>query len=134
MTEDRAIADRQTQWLRGVLDLAVLATLRSAGTSYGYALIQSLTEAGIPDLKGGTIYPLLARLEQEGLVSSEWHAGDGGPGRKYFTITSTGAEVLIRGSAGWADFSARIGWILGDTHSRGSSPILNDVNTMGADQ
>lgn len=119
MTEDRAIADRQTQWLRGVLDLAVLATLRSAGTSYGYALIQSLTGAGIPDLKGGTIYPLLARLEQEGLVSSEWRAGDGGPGRKYFTITTTGREVLVRSAAGWADFSARIGSILGDAHSRG---------------
>ena len=118
MAEDRAIADRQTQWLRGVLDLAVLATLASAGTSYGYALIQSLTQAGIPDLKGGTIYPLLARLEQDDLVSIEWHAGDGGPGRKYFTITATGREVLIRSAAGWTDFSARIGSILGDALSR----------------
>src|SRR5665647_537046 len=119
MTEDRTITDRQTQWLRGVLDLAVLATLQSQGTSYGYALIQSLTEAGILDLKGGTIYPLLARLEQEGLVSSEWRAGDGGPGRKYFTITATGREVLIRSAAGWTDFSARIGSILGGALSRG---------------
>jgi PadR family transcriptional regulator PadR len=119
VTEDRAIAERQTQWLRGVLDLAVLATLESAGTSYGYALIQSLTEAGILDLKGGTIYPLLARLEQEGLVSSEWRAGDGGPGRKYFTITATGRDVLSRGAAGWSDFSARIGSILGEAQSRG---------------
>lgn len=119
MTEDRELADRQTQWLRGVLDLAVLATLDRAGTSYGYALIQSLTEAGIFDLKGGTIYPLLARLEQEGLVSSEWRAGAGGPGRKYFTITATGREVLIRSAAGWTDFSARIGSILGGALSRG---------------
>jgi len=119
MAEDRAIADRQTQWLRGVLDLAVLATLQSAGTSYGYALIQSLTQAGIPDLKGGTIYPLLARLEQDGLVSSEWRAGDGGPGRKYFAITTTGRGVLARSAAGWADFSSRIGSILGGTQPRG---------------
>ena len=119
MAEDRGIADRQSQWLRGVLDLAVLATLQSGGTSYGYVLIQSLTEAGIPDLKGGTIYPLLARLEQEGLVSSQWHAGDGGPGRKYFTITTPGREVLARSAAGWVDFSARIGSILGGAHSRG---------------
>ena len=120
MAEDRVeLADRQTQWLRGVLDLAVLATLQSAGTSYGYALIQSLTEAGIPDLKGGTIYPLLARLEQEGLVSSEWRAGDSGPRRKYFTITATGREVLVRSAAGWTDFSARIGSILGGVLTRG---------------
>lgn len=119
MGENSAIADRQTQWLRGVLDLAVLATLASAGTSYGYALIQSLTRAGIPDLKGGTIYPLLARLEQDGLVSSEWRAGDGGPGRKYFAITTTGRGVLAQSAAGWADFSNRIGSILGGTQSRG---------------
>ena len=119
MTQERAIADRQTQWLRGVLDLAVLATLQSAGTSYGYALIQSLTQDGIPDLKGGTIYPLLARLEQDGFVSSQWRAGDGGPGRKYFTITATGHEVLTRSAAGWTDFSARIGSILGGALSRG---------------
>jgi PadR family transcriptional regulator PadR len=117
--ESRTITDRQTQWLRGVLDLAVLATLQAAGTSYGYLLIQSLTQAGLRDLKGGTIYPLLARLEQEGLVFSEWRAGDGGPGRKYFTITSTGREVFVKGAAGWADFSARIGSILGDARSRG---------------
>ncbi|MHB1472083.1 MAG: PadR family transcriptional regulator [Dermatophilaceae bacterium] len=119
MADNRAIADRQTQWLRGVLDLAVLATLKSAGTSYGYALIQSLTEAGILDLKGGTIYPLLSRLEQEGLVSSAWQAGDGGPGRKYFTITATGREVLVRSAAGWTDFSARIGSILRSALSDG---------------
>ena len=119
MPESQAITDRQTQWLRGVLDLAVLATLESGGTSYGYALIQSLTQAGILELKGGTIYPLLARLEQDGLVSSEWRAGAGGPGRKYFTITATGAEVLSRSAAGWTDFSARIGLILGGAHARG---------------
>jgi PadR family transcriptional regulator, regulatory protein PadR len=119
VAEDRELAERQTQWLRGVLDLTVLATLHRAGTSYGYALIQSLTEAGIPDLKGGTIYPLLARLEQEGLVSSEWHAGAGGPGRKYFTITATGRAVLTRSAAGWKDFSARIGSILAGALSRG---------------
>ena len=119
MAQSSAIADRQTQWLRGVLDLAVLATLASAGTSYGYALIQSLTGAGIPDLKGGTIYPLLARLEQDGLVSSEWRAGDAGPARKYFTITTPGRGVLALSAAGWADFSSQIGLILGVAQSRG---------------
>ena len=127
MADNRAIADRQTQWLRGVLDLAVLATLQSTGTSYGYALIRSLTEAGIPDLKGGTIYPLLSRLEQEWLVSSAWQAGDGGPGRKYFTITSAGRAALAHGSAGWTDFASRIGSIL-------STSDMSTLNPIGADQ
>ena len=127
MTQHSSLADRQTQWLRGVLDLAVLATLASAGTSYGYALIQSLTRAGIPDLKGGTIYPLLARLEQDGLVSSEWRAGDGGPGRKYFAITPAGRAGLAHGSAGWTDFASRIDSIL-------STSDMSALNTIGADQ
>lgn len=127
MVDQRRGADRQTQWLRGVLDLAVLATLQSAGTSYGYALIQSLTEAGILDLKGGTIYPLLARLEQEGLVASEWHAGDGGPGRKYFTITPAGRAGLAHGSAGWTDFASRIDSILGTSE-------MSALKTIGAEQ
>ena len=127
MAENSAIADRQTQWLRGVLDLAVLATLQSTGTSYGYALIRSLTEAGIPDLKGGTIYPLLSRLEQEWLVSSAWQAGDGGPGRKYFTITAAGRAALAHGSAGWTDFASRIGSIL-------STSDMSTLNPIGADQ
>jgi PadR family transcriptional regulator PadR len=122
MSDPRAIADRQTQWLRGVLDLAVLATLASAGTSYGYALIQSLTEAGILDLKGGTIYPLLARLELEGLVASQWHAGAGGPGRKYFTITPAGRAALAHGSAGWTDFASRIGSILSTPNTSALTP------------
>ena len=117
--EDRAIADRQTQWLRGVLDLAVLATLQSAGTSYGYALIQSLTEAGILDLKGGTIYPLLARLEQDGLVSSEWHAGDSGPGRKYFSITAAGRQCLAAAHRGWTEFAAVVQLILARANTEG---------------
>ena len=127
MVEQRGIADRHTQWLRGVLDLAVLATLESTGTSYGYALIQSLTEAGIVDLKGGTIYPLLARLEQEGLVESDWRPGDGGPGRKFFTITSAGSASLADGSAGWIDFASRIGSILNLSNTATS-------NTIGAGQ
>ena len=127
MADNRAITDRQTQWLRGVLDLAVLATLQSTGTNYGYALIRSLTEAGIPDLKGGTIYPLLSRLEQEWLVSSAWRAGDGGPGRKYFTITPAGRAALAHGSAGWTDFASRIGSILGTSD-------MSTLNPIGADQ
>lgn len=121
MRESRASTDRQTQWLRGVLDLAVLATLESAGTSYGYALIQSLTAAGLPDLKGGTIYPLLARLELDGMVASEWRAGDGGPGRKYFAITAAGGEALASGASGWAEFSARVSSILGHPNMIGAA-------------
>jgi PadR family transcriptional regulator, regulatory protein PadR len=110
--------DRQTQWLRGVLDLVVLATLARSGRNYGYALLQELAEAGVP-LKGGTLYPLLSRLELDGSVATEWTPGEGGPGRKWFSITRQGRAALHDGSSGWTAFAGRINAILPDIDSRG---------------
>ena len=119
MTTRQGPADRQAQWLRGVLDLAVLARLATGGTSYGYAVMRSLDEAGIHGLKGGTVYPLLARLEQDGLVTSAWAAGEGGPGRKWFTITPAGLDALAAGASGWADFAESVSAVLSGTGRRG---------------
>lgn len=74
------------------------------GPTYGYAIAQRLAEAGLGTVKGGTLYPLLARLEGEGLVSSSWHAGDGGPGRKYFALTAAGRRELRARAASWERF------------------------------
>lgn len=104
--------ERQAQWLRGVLDLAVLAVLRREGEAYGYVLLQALADAGLPDLKGGTIYPLLSRLERDGLVESTWRAGESGPPRKYFTITPAGVAALTDGATGWDQFTETIAAIL----------------------
>lgn len=93
--------------MRGVIDLVVLAAVDRKGRSYGYSLLMSLSERGI-DLKGGTLYPLLSRLEAEGLVSTEWAPGEGGPGRKYFTVTDEGRAALRDGVRGWRDFSERV--------------------------
>ncbi|MFC7481033.1 PadR family transcriptional regulator [Luedemannella flava] len=73
-----------SEWLRGVLELCVLGVLAD-GPTYGYAIAQRLEEAGLGVVKGGTLYLLLARLEADGFVESSWQAGDGGPGRKYFS-------------------------------------------------
>lgn len=99
--------DRESQWLKGVLDLAVLAVLQREGSAYGYTISESLAKAGVADVKGGTLYPLLARLEDERLVVSSWVAGDGGPARKYFALTDRGRTALVDGRTGWRDFAAR---------------------------
>ncbi len=57
---------------------------------YGYSLIRVLTEAGSISLKEGTIYPILARLDRDGLVRSEWVESAQGPPRKYYALTSAG--------------------------------------------
>lgn len=75
------------------------------GPTYGYAIAAALEEAGIGTVKGGTLYPLLTRFESAGWVEIEWRAGDGGPGRKYYTLTPAGQAEQARQAQEWAEFS-----------------------------
>lgn len=84
------------QWMRGVLELCVLA-LVGEGETYGYEIVQRLKAAGFGQVKGGTLYAILLRLEEDGLVAAVWRDGAGGPGRKFYTITDVGqAELGVR--------------------------------------
>lgn len=94
------------EWLRGVLELAVLRIV-AEGPSYGYAVATRLEEAGLGSVKGGTLYPLLARLEESGHVNTTWRAGEGGPGRKYFVVTHSGLAYLASQAASWSEFTRR---------------------------
>ncbi|STD14317.1 lineage-specific thermal regulator protein [Dermatophilus congolensis] len=93
-----------SDWLRGLLSLAVRRVLLD-GPTYGYAISTALTDAGFGDIKGGTLYPLLTRLETSGDVVSEWHEGDGGPGRKYFRLTPDGEARFHDEATRWAEFA-----------------------------
>ena len=103
--------ERHTQWLRGVLDLCVLAALME-GERYGYELAQLLHESGLGKVKGGTLYPLLARLEKAGHVSTEWRQGNQGPGRKYYSLTKSGKLYLEQQTENWMEFSKLINMLL----------------------
>ncbi|WP_258726556.1 PadR family transcriptional regulator [Cellulomonas sp. NS3] len=93
------------EWLRGALEVCVLAVL-DEGPTYGYAITTRLDELGLGTVKGGTLYPLLARLEESGAVTVEWRPGEGGPGRKYFTLTDLGRTALATKGAAWTRFAA----------------------------
>ncbi|QSB13437.1 PadR family transcriptional regulator [Natronosporangium hydrolyticum] len=109
-----AAEERRAQWLRGALDLCVLAALVDR-ERYGYELSQRLAAAGLGQVKGGTLYPLLARLETAGLVTSRWQPGEQGPGRKYYRLTAAGQEQLATQAAAWSDFAGSVGALLGST-------------------
>ena len=94
------------EWMRGVLSLCVLSVVAEEET-YGYAVAQRLQQAGLGLVKGGTLYPVLTRLEQEGLLTSAWRDGDGGPGRKFFAVTPAGVEALQERTADWLTFTER---------------------------
>ncbi len=107
------------EWLRGVLSVCVLRVLAD-GTTYGYAIAAALADRGLGPLKGGTLYPLLKRLEEAGWVVTEWRAGDGGPGRKYYALTAAGEVELARSAALWEQFTTMTRTIIADGATRPS--------------
>jgi len=75
---------------RGALVLAALSQLKEA--RYGYALIDQLAKQGL-DIEQGTLYPLMRRLEEQGLLQSEWNV-EGSHPRRYYVISPMGRELL----------------------------------------
>ena len=104
-----------SEWLRGVLEVCVLRVLAD-GETYGYAIASRLTDGGLGVVKGGTLYPLLNRLETAGLVTVEWRAGDGGPGRKYYLLTDEGHRELHNTAGQWSLFTDLTRGFIGGTH------------------
>ena len=90
--------------MRAILGLCVLKAL-DAHPTYGYAIATSLESAGFGTVKGGTLYPLLTRLENSGWVNTEWRAGESGPGRKYFSLTARGRAELEHQRHEWERFA-----------------------------
>ncbi len=93
---------------RAGLPLVALALL-AGEPGHGYALLSRLRERGFDRVQGGTLYPLLRRLEERGLVGHHWIHDTVGPGRKEFAITPAGREELDRARAEWE----RVGHALG---------------------
>ena len=82
---------------RGMIVLAVLSQLDEQ--QYGYSLLKQLSEQGL-ELDQGTLYPLLRRLESQGLLSSDWKIEDSRP-RRYYVISPEGQELLPRLKEEW---------------------------------
>ncbi|MFE9404275.1 PadR family transcriptional regulator [Streptomyces sp. NPDC006530] len=100
-------ADRRSSWLKGVLDLLVLSCL-TGGESYGYEIAKALATAGLGEIKGGTLYPVLNRLEEAGLVVGEFRAAERGPGRRYYRLTDEGRRALAEQGASWREFHSAV--------------------------
>lgn len=82
-----------TQLLKGILEGCVLSIV-SRNETYGYEIIQTLTDAGFKNLQEGTLYPILTRLEKKKYISCRRVKSALGPIRKYYTITYEGTEWL----------------------------------------
>jgi PadR family transcriptional regulator len=91
----------QTQLLKGVLELAVLAVI-AQGETYGYEILATLEQAGFDGVGDASVYGTLRRLEQAGHLTSRLAASDSGPARKYYAVTPSGAEQLQAGAETWS--------------------------------
>lgn len=89
-----------TPWVRAALDTAILGCLVT-GPLHGYAIATALRERGFGQLKGGSLYPALARLEESGAVTTAWVEGSGGPGRRQYTLTSAGRARMRDDVQAW---------------------------------
>ena len=89
MVDDELLGTHRQELRRGTVVLACLLALREP--EYGYALLKRLDSAGIPS-DANTIYPLLRRLEDRGLLESEWNTDDSRP-RKYYRTSRAGLQL-----------------------------------------
>ncbi|MBN2203486.1 MAG: PadR family transcriptional regulator [Thermoleophilia bacterium] len=101
---DDVLAGHAQELRRGSVVLACLSVLREP--RYGYALLDLLKEAGI-EVDGNTLYPLLRRLERQGLLTSAWNTDDARP-RKYYSVSPSGERVRERLAAEWAALDGSI--------------------------
>ncbi len=99
---------------RGTLEL-ILLRLLSERPMYGYELISTLEQRGGEQfqLKEGTLYPVLYRLENDGFIEAKWETLERGVPRKYYRLTKAGGKELESLTREWQEFSAAVNQLLG---------------------
>lgn len=113
------------QLRRGSIQYCVLALLRD-GDRYGFELTRALADADGLVTSEGTVYPLLARLRQDGLVETRWQESTQGPPRRYYRLTSDGQQALEAFTIQWRRFRDSIDGLLYEEGTHGRSGRQRD--------
>ena len=108
MGDTDAFSKVESELRRGAVVLATLSQLRTP--RYGYELRQALADKGMP-IEEGTLYPLLRRLEAQGLLKSEWKIEDGPP-RRYYALNADGRKLLKKLTESWQDMNGTMNRLL----------------------
>ena len=101
------MAKRMTEMLKGTLEGVVLAIL-STHPAYGYEITAQLREQGFSDIAEGTVYALLVRIEQRGLVDVKKVTSEKGPPRKVYSLNTQGRDYLEELWRTWQFLSQRL--------------------------
>lgn len=97
---DEYIQNMVLELRRGAIVISVLSQLDQE--QYGYSLLKRLADLGM-EIEQGTLYPLLRRLESQGLVRSDWRIVDESRPRRYYVISPQGREILAQLKREWSD-------------------------------
>jgi len=97
------VENTQTQMRKGILEYCILSII-SRGEIYASDIINELKKAKLLVVEG-TLYPLLTRLKNNGLLSYNWQESTSGPPRKYYQLSPAGLEVLKHLDKTWAELA-----------------------------
>ena len=97
-----------TELKRGTLTLVIMSQLQTP--QYGYSLIQNLTDLNI-EVEAGTLYPMLRRLQKQGVLKSDWDTNESRP-RKYYQLSDLGLKLFFRLKENWKNLSKQMNHIL----------------------
>ncbi len=106
----------EAQLRKGCLELAILASLWDQRL-YGLEILRMLEENSNLVLAEGTVYPILGRLKEEGLLHSEWVEAEAGHPRKYYWLTAAGRQKAVSMARVWETFAGNLNLLL--------KPVLN---------
>ena len=99
MENEELVQNMLLELRRGVLSIAVLSQLNKE--EYGYSLLKALSDKGM-EIDQSTLYPLLRRLESQGLLQSDWRIVDEARPRRYYVISTQGRAVLNQLKQEWS--------------------------------
>lgn len=105
---DTSLSKWELQLRKGLLTFVVLRELKRE-QHYGYSLIAALSKVLQAEMAEGTIYPLLSRLQRDGMIDAYWQIQPSGPARKYYRITEAGMRLLSAMQAHWDHVNQRLG-------------------------
>jgi PadR family transcriptional regulator PadR len=90
-----------------------LLSLIEEEATYGYEMVDKLRERGLDLASEGSIYPLLSRLQKQGIIEGYLVQSPSGPARKYYRMSEDGREILGQWRSDWREFSTAVDAVLG---------------------
>ncbi len=110
------IENTKAQMRKGVLEFCILSVLKD-GEAYTSDILETLKDAKMLVVEG-TIYPLLTRLKNEGLLSYRWEESTSGPPRKYYDLTETGRQFLTELNNTWAELQQAVNKVTSEKNTK----------------